>query len=306
MTAILDPFSIRAASINGTQYGGTTGVAAGIDLGEQSAASDGAIHETIHTSSRVLHTADLELLQVGTMLDAMTCDDSPVLALDATDGLLMVAAKAASTGPGYAAGSVHETITFLRGLLYATGLSWSRGSFASLALRALAISTDGDAAPFTAAAAAIDSEVENDELWDLSALTIASIATNGVQGVVGLQATFEPNATPLWLTGKLHPTLVTCAGVNGPVRHRLSFDTTDLALARAIGQGVVQNVSAVFKQASQQAPGWGSDTLTLAYVNCWIIPRQRARLQPGSPGMASFEVLPRYDGTTKPLTITVS
>lgn len=307
-------FAIQAAMLNGTDaaniLAGVTGV--GGDYGQdiRSPHSDGTVHQTLHYIRRFAPGAQLSTRQLGTVLDMLDdSTDAPVKALDASNGLVMRAARHESNAPGYGSGTVHELITALRGAIFATGVQWSADGGASLDLGALFFSSDGDAAAIARSQGALASVLPTpEEAWDLASVTISTDAASGIDGIQDLTLGINAGMRQKWTTGKPYPVLVHGAGGGaGPVQVGLELTTTDRALERTFAAAgtTERTVTVVFKKYAQGGV-LGSDTVTFTLSKCHVQSAGPIATQIGSPDAARLIVRPRYDGSTLPLSWAVA
>jgi hypothetical protein len=288
-------FAIQQIKFNNTLYPGIAGWS--FDPGDNinSDALDSTVHETAHHGMETAPTADMTTRDLGFLgvLDGST--DIWQKAMDGTNGLVLVGGKAATNAPGYQGGSVHVARTGLRGSLFGTGISWSKGGKAELALRGMMISADGTTPAISTTAIALPTPPASDFGWKLSALNLNGSSIGAVESA-GISV--DPKAAFDYLAGLPEPTDVMMAGVNGPAVWRGTASIGDCDLGS--GTGVV---SYVFRRL---ATGGGfsvaaNSTLTVTFNSNWSIEAGLSG-QTGSPMSRSLLVLPRYNGTTKPVT----
>lgn len=307
-------FAIQAAMLNGAGAGnilsGVEGVAGEYGQDVRSPHTDGTVHQTLHYQRRYAPSAQLSTRQLGTVLALLTDSlDAPVEALDGSTGLVMRAARHEESEPGYGAGSVHELRQAARGAIFATGVQWSLDGGTVLALQALFLSSDGDAAAITATQGALAASLpQPEEAWDLASLTIADLAAAGVDSLQDVSLSIDPGMRQKWTGAKPYPVLIHGAGgAAGPVRVQLDFSTTDRALERACGiAGVKEKTVVLTFKKYDQGGVLGSSTVTFTLSKCLILPMEPIATQIGSPDAARFTVRPRFDGTTRPLSWAVA
>lgn len=295
------PFSIQSAKFNNTYYSGLQGHGADYGLELISPESDGTVHETLHSIGRLFPRANFSTLAIQTMLAALNdSTDAPLKALDGTNGLVLVGAKNADNAPGYASGSNHEAITGLRGLLYATGLSCAGGAApAVLNLAAAFISDNGSNAALTPSAVALPTQPTPVEAWVLSGINHNAAALDGFSN---LNWSIDARVRQVHSGSDLYPRMVAAGGSGGPIRHRLTFDTTDLAWIRSLG--ALGSTAAITFTLAQLAQGGtrGATVGTFTFNGRFSVVRNPGTGGTGNPMSASVEVLPRWDGTNKPVT----
>jgi hypothetical protein len=297
----VSPFSIQSVKLNGNYYSGVQGHAA--DYGSEmiSPASDGTVHESLHSVGRYTPRASFSTLALKTMMDALNdSTDAPMKALNGTTGLVMVGAKEATSAPGYAGSTVHEALTALNGLVYATGISCAGGtSPAILSLAAPFYSTDGTAAVLVPSAVALPTQPTPAECFVWDSITHNSVALDGFSN---FNLSIGVNVRQIHSGADIYPRLITAGPAAGPIRWRLTFDTTDLAWARTIGAaGSTSTLTASFTQLAQGGTRSGT-TYGFTFNSRYMRVTQAAGGSQGSPMKASVEVLPRWDGTNKPVT----
>jgi hypothetical protein len=89
------PFAIQSVKLNNTYYTGIQGHGGDYGVEIVSPESDGVVHETLHSIGRLSPRASFSTLAVATMFGALNdSTDAPMKALDGTNGLIMVGAKA--------------------------------------------------------------------------------------------------------------------------------------------------------------------------------------------------------------------
>ncbi len=211
----------------------------------------------------------------------------------------MVGGKEDSSAPGYAASTVHEALTALNGLVYATGVSCAGGvSPAILSLAAPLYSTDGSAAVLVPSAVAIPTQPVPAECFVWSALTHNAVPLDGFSN---FNLSFGLNVRQIHSGADIYPRMIDAGPAAGPIRHRLTFETTDLAWARGIAAaGSTSSLTATFTQLAQGGTRSGT-TYTFTFNSRYIRVTQAQSGSQGSPMKASIEVLPRWDNVNKPV-----
>ncbi len=297
----VSPFAIQSIKLNGTYYSGVQGHAA--DYGQEiiSPSSDGVVHETLHSVARYMPRASFSTLALKTVMDALNDNtDAPMKPLNGTTGLILVGAKEATDAPGYAGSTVHEAYTALNGLVYATNISCAGGaSPAVLSLGAAFSSTDGSTAALVPSAVALPTQPTPAE-----AFICSSLSHNGtpLDGFSNINLSCGANVRQIHSGGDIYPRMVTAGPSSGPIRWRLTFDTTDLAWVRSLGAiGSTSSLVLVFTQLAQGGTRSGT-TYTFTFNSRLIRPASGPSGSSGSPMKASIECLPRWDGANKPAT----
>jgi len=299
----LDLFAIQAVKLNNVLLSGIQGHAADYGRTVRSRASDGIVQPTFRQITRLAPRAQFSTLSLKTFFDALNDSlDAPMKKLDATNGLQLVGARADASLPGYASGSVHEALTALRGVLYATGLTWGGpDDEAVLSLAAYFISSNGTVDALIPSQVALPTQPIPTERFDLTSLTIGGTA---VDGVSGFALSIDPKPRFRHNQGKVYPEAVFCAGVNDPVDVSLRFQVADLALARTIGAlATAAQVVAVFSNFNQNSATRGANTVTLTLNNCLVHHTDAASGNQGSEMGSTLECLPRRDGANRMLTV---
>jgi hypothetical protein len=288
-------FAIQQIKFNNTLYPGIAGWSFDPGNNISSDAPDSTVHETAHHLMETAPTAEMTTRDLGflAVLDGST--DIWQKAMDGTNGLQLIGGKAAANAPGYQSGSVHVARAGLRGSMFGTGISWSKGGKAELGLRAMMFSADGSTASIVTTAVALPTLPVPDFGWKLSALNINAASIGAVESV-GI--TVDPKAAFDYLAGLPEPTDIMMAGVNGPAVWRLAASVGDCDLGSGTGA-----VSAVFRRLAIGGgfSGATNSTLTVTLNSNWSI-EEGLSGQTGSPMARSLMVRPRYNGTTKPVT----
>ncbi len=287
-------FGIQAFSLNNVQYPGASGWQYDAGRSVDASGLDGLQFETMQHEVQMKPSADITTRSLKDVLVALNdSTDLPLKALDASNGLKLIAAKAASGAPGYASGTVHIQRQFLRGLIYVAGVRWAKGSKAEMMLRALAKGT-GDGLTDAVGSTLVTNPTQPtpDFGFTLSALTLngASIPTPD-----SLDLSIEPNFEHDYLAGLPVPTDIIGAGVRSPLVVALRADIGDLDIGSGTGA-----VVAVFKRYANGG-GFGTDTVTFTLNGVWTA-EEGVGGDSNSPGARSLLVRTRWNGSTKPLT----
>lgn len=287
-------FGIQAIKLNNTQYPGVKGYQLDRGVEVDSEGSDGVIYQTAHHVLRRKPMAELTTYSLKAIIAALNGGtDFPVLALDATNGLIMYGGKQASNAVGYNSSSVHETRTGLRGVIYLAGIRWSPPNPAEAILKCLMISSDGTTASIASSSvAALPTAPFPDLAFQLSALTLNGSA---IPEVNSLDIEIDPRFDFDYSAGLPEPVAILGAGSNGKLAITLKADVGALDLGAGTGA-----CSAVFTQLSNGG-GFGSATVTLTFNTAWSneenIGGENNRLM--NKGLLVRTV---HNGTTKPLT----
>jgi hypothetical protein len=219
--------------------------------------------------------------------------DVPVLALDGTNGLEMFFAQAASSGPGYTAGTTHSRRQAARGLIYVSSIRWSKGSRAEMGLRAMFFSADGNAASITpSSTVALPTLPTSDAAFGLESLTIAGTACPEVDD---LELTIDPKFAHEYSYGLPEPTSILGAGVKGPA------DITLSATIGNIASGVGTGSTSFALKRFTHGGGFGTDSVTYTLNGAWSL-ESAADARVGGDATHRLTVRTRYDGTNRPLT----
>jgi len=304
----LDRFAIQQIKFNaGTaSFSGVQGQAADYGQALISRQSDGILQPTSRSISRLAPRASFSTLAVDTWITALNGNALwPMKALDASNGLVLVGAKAATSDAAYAAGSVHEALTALRGIVFANSFAWGGPDSDLVAsLSALFISSDGDAAALVPSAVALPAQPIPVGGFDLTSLTIGG---TGVDGVSNLSISGDPKMAQRWNHNKVYPQQIHGAGLNSPLDVSMSFGVEDMTLARSIGAlGSTGQVVATFQRYALNSATRGSVTITFTLNNCLIRLANPHDGRQGSPVSAALEVLPTADDDQPMFTAVVS
>jgi hypothetical protein len=287
-------FAIQQIRLNNVLYPGVTGY--GIDPGDQIEAqgSDGTLHNTAHHRLSTRPMADLTSMSIKSLIAALNgSSEIPMLALDGTNGLEMFFAQAASSGPGYTAGSTHSRRQALRGLIYVASVRWSKGGRAELGLRALFKSADGTTTTITpATTVALPTSPTSDAAFGLESLSIGGTACPEVDD---LELTIDPKFEHEYSYGLPEPTDILGAGVKGQV---------DVQLAATVGNvtaGTGTGATSIGLRKFAHGGGWSTDTVTFTLNGVWSI-ESGIEARVGGDANHRLTVRTRHDGVNRPLT----
>jgi hypothetical protein len=289
-------FAIRQIRFNSTLHAGIAGWSFDPGRDISSDALDSTVHETAHHEMQTAPTADLTTRNLGFLATLDGSTDIWQKAMDGTNGLVLIGGKSNPNAPDYASGSVHVARTMLRGSIFGTGISWSKGGKAELALRAMGISANGTTAAVGTTAIALPAQPVPDFGWKLESLTLDGDTIGAVESC---GVTVDPKAAFDYLAGLPEPTDILMAGVNGPAVWRGNASIGDCDLG-GDGTGAV---SFVFRRQASGG-GWSAaanSTLTITFNSEWTI-EESISGQSGTPMSRSLVTRPLYNGTTKPVT----
>lgn len=291
-------FAIQQIRLNNVLYPGITGY--GVDPGDQIEAqgSDGTLHHTAHHRLATKPMADLTTLGIKTILAALNgSTEIPMLALDGTNGLEMFFAQAASSGPGYTAGSTHSRRQALRGLIYVSGVKWSKGGRAEMSLRALFKSSDGTTSTITASTTvALPTSPTSDAAFGLESLSIGGTSCPEVDDV---ELAIDPKFDHEYSFGLPEPTDILGAGLKGQV------DVVLTATVGNVASGTGTGATSFVLRRFAHGGGWNSDTCTFTLNGVWSI-ESAVDARVGSDATHRLTVRTRHDGTNRPLTWAVA
>lgn len=288
-------FAIQQIKFNNTLYPGVSGFTVNPGQEINSDQLDGTVHETAHHGMETAPVADLSTRNLGFLSTLADSTDVWVKAMDGTNGLELIGAKAASQNAGYASGSVHLSRKMIRGVLLGTALNWSKKGKAELVLKGMGISADGTTPALSPSLIALPALPTPDFGWKLQALTLNGSAMSAVDSC---NITVDPKAEFDYQTSLPEPIDVLMAGVNGPAIWRLLASVGDCDLGSGTGA-----VSAVYKRLANGG-GWSvaaNSTLTVTFNSNWSI-EESVGGQVGGAMNRSLVVRPYYNGTTKPVT----
>ena len=295
-----EDFGIQAISVNGSGFAGVRGQSREMARTINSEGSDGTVFETLHTLSKSAQVASYDTVAAKTMLSAMGSSGTapfPFVKLNGSTGLIMYCGRSASLAPGYDTGSYHLSRTALNGVITMERLAWGGiGQDALLSCKAFYTSTDGTTDPVslstTIAVGSLPTPA-NTEAYVLSALTLDGVSIGPVNSCeIDIGHKFEYQ----YLAGLPYPTNTRGAGPNGRAELRLMADINGIELPD-LGTG---SVSAVFT-ARASGGTLGSSTLTFTFNGPWTI-QQNEQGSNAGPMSGRFEVRPKWNGTTNPLT----
>lgn len=298
-------FALQAFSLNGTAYAGGTGFQ--YDAGRQidSEELDGLQYETAHHEMQTKPAADISTRNLKGVIAALNGPSSnlalcdfPFKAFDGTNGLKLIAAKAASDQPGYVTGSsVHVQRAMALGVIYMAGVSWSPGGKAELRLRAMGRTAVGSPTtdPVQPSLVAFPSQPVPDFGYVLTSLLLNNEA---IPNPDSFELSIDPKFEWEYLRGYPFPTDIVGAGVRGAMSISARVSVGDLELGSGTG-----TCAAVFTKLANGG-GFGADTVTFTLNGQWS-QEQGIQASRGSNGSRDLLVRTRWDGTTRPLTTTL-
>ncbi len=287
-------FGIQQIKLNNVLYPGIKGYQLDRGVEVNSEGSDGVVYQTAHHVLRRKPMAELTTYSLKTIITALADGtDFPVLALDASNGLIMYGGKQASNAVGYNSSSVHETRTGLRGVVYLAGIRWSPPNPAEAILKALFISSDGTTASIASSSVvALPTAPFPNFGFELSALTLNGVS---IPEVNSLDIEIDPHFDFDFSAGLPEPVAIVGAGSNGKLAITAKADVGCLDLGAGTGA-----CSAVFTQLANGG-GFGSATVTMTFNSAWSneenIGGENNRLM--NKGLLVRTV---HNGSTKPLT----
>lgn len=255
----------------------------------------GLLHRTANFIGSTAPRVDFSTVALAQVLGILTDLECPMKQLNA-NGLVAILPEALSTGPGYVQGSTNRRITFAGAEVYATGIEWSDNQDAVLACSAFAYASAGDTDPVTTDTAAAPTPAVSTEAYRLTSCTLNGVALSPESVSITLDAKPENNDRLCRAMGLPHPIRVTRAPESGPVE--ISATLTAADVLSTIGNGIL---SLVFKNMTQGGV-IGSSTVTIAINGGMALDEGWE----GSPGMRRVVVHARYDGVTRPVTVTIA
>jgi hypothetical protein len=233
-------FALQAIQINDTEYAGCTGETFDRGFTVTTMNSDGVAQETVQLVEHEAASAEITAWSIKTLLGILGTSGTnifPMLALDGTNGVQMIGAKAATNAPAFAGSSVHMSRQAINGVIYMSGLRWSLKQKAEMTLKALFVGTgDGVTAAVAASTVALPTQVDPTEGWTLSALTINGAVVVSVNSV---DLSINPKFEYEYSAGLPVPISLSGAGARGPVEIRLTADIGDATLANGTGSVVL-------------------------------------------------------------------
>ncbi len=263
--------------------------------------ADGTLHITSDAVMRAAPMASWRTVSVRSLVALLAGSaELPMVALDATNGLELIAGQINTAGPGYLAGSTHARRQMLRGQIYLSGLSWSPGNPLEAAVEAFGISTAGGTDPVgSTAVQALPTLAVNTEQLALSSLTVGGTPVTRVQSYeVQIAHRCENNVEPLCFDAGLpFPVMLAEAGVNGQSEIIATIDTLDLTTVFSSGA-----VVAAFKTLTALGVGLTSNTTT-ATLNSSLIREETIEGANGQPAGRRLTIRATFDGTNRPLTL---
>lgn len=293
-------FEIQQLQINGgTLYSGFSGeqMTRGRDVVTDQ--TDGVVYETAQYIQQVKPTAEMTTLNLGVILALLGTSGTspfPSLLLDGSDGMVMVGGQAANGG-AYATGTVHQVRTAINGVLWLSSLRWSPNNRAEMALKAMFTSPqDGVTDPIIPSTSALPAQAVPGNGFALFSLTINGTMVVTVNSV---ELSFDPKFEFEYSTGLPMPVDVFGAGARGALAIRLKADIGDAAVADGTGSVVL-----VFKQYANGG-GFANHSVTFTLHGNFAFEDQFGG-SAATPMSKQMTVIPTWDGTTLPVTWTIT
>jgi hypothetical protein len=290
-------FAIQQFRCNGASsyYSGVRSI--GFDRGPEiePQGTDGTDQNTAHHAVQYKPGCEITSRSLKTMATLMpTTRGVPMLALDASVGLVMILGKGAANAPGYNSGSVHLTRAALRGVIYMAGLSWAKRQKAEARIRGMFISSNGTAASITEASnAALPTLPTPDLGFTLQSIVIAGATITNLDS---LKIDIDPHFEWDYTAGLPEPTSIMGAGVSAPVDTTLEAELGDCDLGAGTG-----TVVATFTRFAHGG-GLASDQLIATLNGNWSVEESLGG-DSGSPAKRKLKVRTIYDGTNFPLAL---
>jgi len=294
-------YGLQALSLNGSALVGVRGNVLQRQNKIDSDGADGTMSETYHTMLQRASVATWDTIAAKVMLTACGASSLtvpiPFAALNGTTGAVLAYALANNQGPGYAAGSVHETRTALNGVAVMESFKWTLGSFATMGMKLYPISLNGTSDPLTQTdTAALPAQSFNQQGYTLTGLTLDGVSVincNSLSLNVDHKFDFD------WLLGCPYPTAVTGGGPKGRIGIRLEAEVRDVSVPEGVGA-----VSAVFTAAAQGGT-LGSSTITWTLNAGWTL-EDSVQSPLSSPSSKKLIIRPVADSTHSALSWAVT
>jgi hypothetical protein len=227
-------------------------------------ANSGSIQTRLSSFIQYAPIMKFSTLSVSQLLGILTNTETPMVALDGTDGILMTLGRVNAAAPGYDS-TLHQTRKFSSGHVYLDSLSWSIGSDGlSADCTAFGISADGTA---DAVVASTSSSLPSDGAETPWQLTGATIGGTAIDSITSFSATFahkaENNTPGSHTMGLPFPLRVVPPGAGGGILITGELDILDHAFALSD----TGNIVLTFSQ-SEIGAGFssGAGTLVLTFA----------------------------------------
>lgn len=206
--------------------------------------------------------------------------------------LLKLYATKLDTAGTIASGAVHRCWTLRGGLLYPTRLSCEHRGAATLAYNAL-LASDGTNDPVASADAALPTAADNN-VWTLSAVDLAGLGANDVQGV---DVDFGIQANAVGSNSELYDSQVEITAITPVVTVRLNSVGADLDI-----EGVEETAGTIMFRLLDHNGTYTANTFTLGFSG---VAHETDIVKAGQRGAATKAVVcdVEWDGTSTPFSL---
>jgi hypothetical protein len=291
------------ATLNGSTVTGLKSASIDYRRQESVLGQDGSLHQTSSAVMRTAPVARVTTVAVRALFTLLgTGAETPFLALNGSTGLVLYGGVIKTTGPGYATGANHKSLTAINGIVFLDAVRWSIGQPAEADYSVYIRSTAGGTDPVTSSiTATLPTIPNNTEQLALSALTVNSVA---LTRVMSFDVTFahrgENNSDECYQNGLPHPVLIAEAGSGGQTEIICNIETTDLLAVIGSGQVVI-----TLTTLNALGVGLASTTAVLT-INGVLALDNQIDGDNGGPAKRRIQIRGTWDGSTKPCSITTA
>ena len=267
----------------------------------------GTIHETFFTIKRESPKISFNTISVKALLAILSLAGVEKIPFKKiTTGLDFNLAKMDGDAPAYETTGHLGKRLGAGSMLYLNGLNWSNGGNGlEASCDCFGLSADGTTSPVTDVTGVLTTSTDLSlETFGLYSLTVGGVTIANPSSVgFTIEHMAENNVVDQCFNADLpYPTMVTHAGANGQCKIRGNITLGGLVNAAIPNTGTMV---AVFKQYDFGGGFSATSSITVTLLGGFI---QQGPIKGSNGAMASRDivVMPRWDGTNKPLTIVVA
>ena len=290
---------IHAATWGTDRIPGCTGYV--IDAGRETklTGGSGAQYPRLASAGRYVQGVALTTQALGVILPKLGTSGTTPVPAASLSGQTLVIAEAIQDDVLPTLETNGELLTIPLGMIALTGLSWSEvGQGIDADLRVYPLSSDGDAAPWTATSATLPGLATNEEAYDVAGITWAGSA---LVGATGLRMSFDTRPEPRHNPGKIYPSYIRQAPATGLLVLTAEVTVPTRNLLRTYGAhfagGAVGNLVVTCRPFAQAASR-GALTVTITLAGVAEVVQSAA----GLPGQTTLRITGvSTGGVTSPL-----
>lgn len=267
---------------------------------ERALANDGTLHQTGAAVIRAAPMVSFSTIAMRAMFVILgTGDEVPFVALDGTNGVELIGAKANSSAPGYLGTSTHASRKIAAGDCYLRRVSWSPGDVARCEIDIFGLSANGTTDPVVSSVIALPTLGLNTEQMTLASLTVGGITLTDIASLdIQISHQGENNDEEIcYSLGLPFPVLPKRAGTGGTTEIILTAEILDLTTTLSNGSCV-----AVFNSLNNLGVGLNTPTATVT-LNTSLIRERTIAGADGRPAKRQITARATFDGTNRPCTI---